>query len=57
MNNIQIDLHLNVEEVNKILEVLGHTQTASGVYPLLIKVKGQADACYAAAMEAANRKD
>lgn len=46
--NTDIELSLTVEEINTILSILGHAPTSSGVYPLMLKIKTQADACYAA---------
>ena len=39
----QITLNLSVEEVNAILQVLGQLPTSSGAWPLLMKVKEQAE--------------
>jgi hypothetical protein len=39
-----IKLELSVEEVNAILQVLGQLPTSSGAWPLLLKVKEQAEA-------------
>ena len=39
--NIQLDL--TVEEVNAILQVLGDLPTKTGAYPLVMKIKGQAE--------------
>jgi hypothetical protein len=39
-----IKLELSVEEVNAILQVLGQLPTSSGSWPLLVKVKEQAEA-------------
>lgn len=41
---MEINLKLTVEEVNGILQVLGNLPTSSGAWPLVIKIKGQADA-------------
>jgi hypothetical protein len=40
---MEITLKLSVEEVNAILQVLGQLPTSSGAYPLLMKVKAQAE--------------
>jgi hypothetical protein len=40
--NIQLDL--TVEEVNSILHVLGELPTRMNAYPLLMKIKEQAEA-------------
>jgi hypothetical protein len=39
-----IKLELSVEEINAILQVLGQLPTSSGAWPLLVKVKEQAEA-------------
>ena len=39
-----INLTLTTEEVNAILQVLGQLPTSSGAWPLVVKVKEQADA-------------
>lgn len=39
-----IQLSLTVEEVNAILQVLGQLPTSSGAWPLVQKVKAQAEA-------------
>lgn len=41
---MELNLTLNVNEVNAILQVLGQLPTSSNAYPLLMKVKGQAEA-------------
>lgn len=40
----QLNLSLTVDEVNAILQVLGQLPTSSNAYPLLMKIKGQAEA-------------
>ena len=42
MSTIQLDL--TIEEVNFLLQVLSKTPTSSGTWPLLIKIKEQAEA-------------
>ena len=42
MENIKLEL--TVEETNAILQVLGELPTKTGAFPLLVKVKKQADA-------------
>ena len=44
MEKTIIKLELEVQEVNAILQVLGELPTKSGAFPLVIKVKEQADA-------------
>ena len=39
-----INLELSVEEVNAILQTLGNLPTASGAWPLVVKIKEQAEA-------------
>lgn len=38
-----ITLTLSVEETNAILAVLGDLPTKTGAYPLVLKIKGQAE--------------
>lgn len=45
--NTDIQLSLTVEEVNAVLQTLGNLPTSSGAYPLLMKIKGQAEASIA----------
>lgn len=40
---MELNLTLNVNEVNAILQVLGQLPTSSNAYPLLMKIKGQAE--------------
>lgn len=40
---MEITLKVSVDEANAILQVLGQLPTSSGAYPLLMKLKGQAD--------------
>jgi hypothetical protein len=39
---MNIKLELTVEEVNGILQTLGQLPTASGAWPLVVKIKEQA---------------
>ncbi len=41
---VNISLSLSVEEVNAILGVLGDLPTKTGAFPLVMKIKEQADA-------------
>jgi len=41
---MNIKLELSIDEVQTIANVLGQTPTSSGVFPLLMKIKEQADA-------------
>ncbi len=41
---MDLNLSLNVNEVNAILQILGQLPTSSNAYPLLMKIKGQAEA-------------
>ena len=41
---MEINLKLTVDEVNGILQVLGNLPTSSGAWPLVVKVKQQAEA-------------
>ena len=38
-----IKLELSVEEVNSVLQVLGEMPTKSGAWPLVVKIKEQAE--------------
>jgi len=40
---MELRLVLTVDEVNGILQVLGDLPTKSGAYPLVMKIKEQAD--------------
>ena len=42
--NETIKLELTLEEVNGILQVMGELPTKSGAYPLVMKIKQQAEA-------------
>ena len=41
---MDISLTLNVDEVNAVLQTLGNLPTSSGAFPLLMKIKQQAEA-------------
>lgn len=41
---MQINLSLDLNEVNAILKVLGDLPTHTGAYPLVMKIKEQAEA-------------
>lgn len=40
---MDINLTLAIEEVNVLLNLIGNTPTSSGLYPLAVKIKGQAE--------------
>lgn len=40
---MELNLTLTVDEVNAILQVLGDLPTKTGAYPLVMKIKGQAE--------------
>jgi hypothetical protein len=40
----EVTLTLAVEEVNAILQTLGQLPTSSGAWPLVVKIKSQAEA-------------
>ena len=42
MDNLVINVELNVNEVNMILTLMGKTLTETGYYPIMIKMKQQA---------------
>lgn len=50
--NTDIQLSLTVEEVNAVLQTLGNLPTSSGVYPLMVKIKDQAQAAVSRAAPA-----
>ena len=41
---MELNITLNVEEVNAVLQTLGNLPTSSGAFPLLMKIKQQAEA-------------
>jgi hypothetical protein len=43
MEKTIIKLELTVEEVNAVLNVLGELPTKTGAFPLVVKIKEQAD--------------
>lgn len=40
---MEIEIKLHVEEVNAVLQTLGNLPTSSGAFPLLMKIKEQAE--------------
>lgn len=40
---MEINLKLTKDEVNAVLQTLGQLPTSSGAYPLLVKIRGQAE--------------
>ena len=41
---MELNLKLTVEEVNAILQTLGNLPTSSGAWPLVVRIKDQAEA-------------
>jgi hypothetical protein len=41
---MELTLKLTVEEINAVLQTLGNLPTSSGAWPLVVKIKGQAEA-------------
>ena len=41
---MEIKLNLSIEEVNAVLQTLGNLPTSSGAWPLVMKIKTQAEA-------------
>ena len=41
---MELTITLTAEEVNAVLQVLGDLPTKTGAYPLVMKIKGQAEA-------------
>lgn len=44
MQPVSISLSLSLDEVNSILQIFGELPTKSGIYPLTMKIKEQAEA-------------
>lgn len=40
---MELNITLTVEEVNAVLQTLGNLPTSSGAFPLLMKIKQQAE--------------
>ena len=40
---MELTLKLTVEEINAVLQTLGNLPTSSGAWPLVVKIKGQAE--------------
>jgi hypothetical protein len=40
---MDINLTLSIDEINAVLQTLGNLPTSSGAYPLLLKIKDQAE--------------
>jgi hypothetical protein len=40
---MELNLKLTVEEINAILQTLGNLPTSSGAWPLVVKIKQQAE--------------
>ena len=40
---MEINLKLSVDEINAILQTLGQLPTSSGAWPLVVKIKEQAE--------------
>jgi hypothetical protein len=41
---MELTLKLTVEEINAVLQTLGNLPTSSGAWPLVVKIKTQAEA-------------
>lgn len=41
---MELTLKLTVDEVNAVLQTLGNLPTSSGAWPLVVKIKAQAEA-------------
>jgi hypothetical protein len=41
---MELNLTLTVEEINAVLQTLGQLPTSSGAWPLVVKIKQQAEA-------------
>jgi hypothetical protein len=53
---MEIELKLTVDEINAVLQTLGNLPTSSGAWPLVVKIKHQAEA-QVPAQEAAVEQD
>jgi hypothetical protein len=40
---MEISLKLSIEEVNSVLQVLGELPSKTGAWPLIVKIKNQAE--------------
>ena len=40
---MELEIRLTVEEVNAVLQTLGNLPTSSGAWPLVVKIKDQAE--------------
>jgi len=40
---MEIELKLTVDEINAVLQTLGNLPTSSGAWPLVVKIKQQAE--------------
>lgn len=40
---MDVNITITIEEVNAVLQTLGQLPTSSGAYPLMIKIKEQAE--------------
>jgi hypothetical protein len=40
---MEIEIKLHVDEINAVLQTLGNLPTSSGAFPLLMKIKQQAE--------------
>jgi hypothetical protein len=52
---MEIKLTLSVEEVNAVLQTLGQLPTSSGAWPLVVKIKSQAESQIPKASEGENQ--
>ena len=54
---MEINLTLNVDEINAVLQTLGNLPTSSGAWPLVVKIKEQAEAQIPAAAQEVVEQD
>jgi hypothetical protein len=52
-----IKLELEIEEINAVLQTLGNLPTSSGAWPLVVKIKQQAEAQVPAATQEVVEQD
>jgi hypothetical protein len=53
---MEVNISLTVDEVNAVLHTLGNLPTSSGAWPLVVKIKEQAEAQLPAQPETAEAK-
>lgn len=54
---MSIKIELEIEEINAVLQTLGNLPTSSGAWPLVVKIKQQAEAQVPAATQEVVEQD